>query len=129
MCAKERSTSSARWRIACWPTSERNAVVVNRPARVRVAVPARDAPALRFGNPAFPRPPVQVLQDGARVIALVGHALGRVVRRGRRAHARQVTLDRKSTRLNSSHPSISYAVFCLKKKKNTNKSSLSVYSI
>src|SRR5438876_4708444 len=25
--------------------------------------------------------------------------------------------DRKSTRLNSSHPSISYAVFCLKKKK------------
>src|SRR5699024_962112 len=27
-------------------------------------------------------------------------------------------LDRKSTRLNSSHVSISYAVFCLKKKKN-----------
>src|SRR5690348_5491127 len=30
-------------------------------------------------------------------------------------------LDRKSTRLNSSHPSISYAVFCLKKKTRTNK--------
>src|SRR5438477_6045025 len=29
-------------------------------------------------------------------------------------------LDRKSTRLNSSHMSISYAVFCLKKKKNKN---------
>src|SRR5207249_9966596 len=28
-----------------------------------------------------------------------------------------VTRDRKSTRLNSSHVSISYAVFCLKKKK------------
>src|SRR5690625_3011218 len=28
-------------------------------------------------------------------------------------------LDRKSTRLNSSHVAISYAVFCLKKKKNT----------
>src|SRR5947209_15607315 len=28
------------------------------------------------------------------------------------------TLDRKSTRLNSSHANISYAVFCLKKKKN-----------
>src|SRR5690348_18085675 len=27
--------------------------------------------------------------------------------------------DRKSTRLNSSHPSISYAVFCLKKKTTT----------
>src|SRR5207245_11619506 len=32
-------------------------------------------------------------------------------------------VDRKSTRLNSSHGSISYAVFCLKKKKQTNKSS------
>src|SRR5207249_10656582 len=30
----------------------------------------------------------------------------------------QTELDRKSTRLNSSHVSISYAVFCLKKKKN-----------
>src|SRR5207245_9860699 len=30
--------------------------------------------------------------------------------------------DRKSTRLNSSHGSISYAVFCLKKKKHTNES-------
>src|SRR5437868_10929646 len=29
------------------------------------------------------------------------------------------SVDRKSTRLNSSHVSISYAVFCLKKKKNT----------
>src|SRR5690349_22289696 len=29
-------------------------------------------------------------------------------------------IDRKSTRLNSSHVEISYAVFCLKKKKNTN---------
>src|SRR5689334_24625483 len=30
------------------------------------------------------------------------------------------SVDRKSTRLNSSHSSISYAVFCLKKKKDTN---------
>src|SRR5688572_32082821 len=29
----------------------------------------------------------------------------------------EVTVDRKSTRLNSSHSQISYAVFCLKKKK------------
>src|SRR5207249_8655652 len=35
-------------------------------------------------------------------------------------------LDRKSTRLNSSHVSISYAVFCLKKKKNKN---LHLYSV
>src|SRR3712207_7755127 len=31
--------------------------------------------------------------------------------------SRQPPLDRKSTRLNSSHANISYAVFCLKKKK------------
>src|SRR3712207_7641183 len=30
-----------------------------------------------------------------------------------------ITTDRKSTRLNSSHANISYAVFCLKKKKKT----------
>src|SRR5699024_11971750 len=36
--------------------------------------------------------------------------------RRRRAYLR-FFLDRKSTRLNSSHVSISYAVFCLKKKK------------
>src|SRR5438876_8875858 len=39
------------------------------------------------------------------------HALGD----GGAGHVRR--RDRKSTRLNSSHPSISYAVFCLKKKK------------
>src|SRR5699024_11198611 len=33
----------------------------------------------------------------------------------------RILLDRKSTRLNSSHVSISYAVFCLKKKKKRNK--------
>src|SRR3712207_8964390 len=31
----------------------------------------------------------------------------------------QARLDRKSTRLNSSHANISYAVFCLKKKKKS----------
>src|SRR5438309_6444275 len=34
--------------------------------------------------------------------------------------AERLVSDRKSTRLNSSHSSISYAVFCLKKKKNNN---------
>src|SRR5205807_10561762 len=36
--------------------------------------------------------------------------------------ARMQTLDRKSTRLNSSHLVISYAVFCLKKKTTTTQS-------
>src|SRR5207244_2847167 len=37
----------------------------------------------------------------------------------RRCHRALRRLDRKSTRLNSSHQIISYAVFCLKKKKTT----------
>src|SRR2546430_4913963 len=32
----------------------------------------------------------------------------------------KISVDRKSTRLNSSHSQISYAVFCLKKKKKKN---------
>src|SRR5258708_30103345 len=45
------------------------------------------------------------------------HVAGRIFRGERNLHvlARQ---DRKSTRLNSSHQIISYAVFCLKKKNN-----------
>src|SRR5688572_32482091 len=35
--------------------------------------------------------------------------------------SRNLPLDRKSTRLNSSHSQISYAVFCLKKKKKKKK--------
>src|SRR2546429_7125456 len=46
------------------------------------------------------------------------HPLGDAQGRSRRAHAR-VSVDRKSTRLNSSHGYISYAVFCLKKKHTT----------
>src|SRR2546422_2944953 len=38
--------------------------------------------------------------------------------RGRAPRAQPHLRDRKSTRLNSSHGYISYAVFCLKKKKN-----------
>src|SRR3712207_2625259 len=38
---------------------------------------------------------------------------------GRLLHNRLQPVDRKSTRLNSSHANISYAVFCLKKKKKT----------
>src|SRR5206468_11528509 len=47
------------------------------------------------------------LTEGATV-RLAGVQIGRVT---------DVHLDRKSTRLNSSHDQISYAVFCLKKKK------------
>src|SRR3712207_8336827 len=39
---------------------------------------------------------------------------------GKWHHRHSAGVDRKSTRLNSSHANISYAVFCLKKKKRTN---------
>src|SRR2546429_4378136 len=41
---------------------------------------------------------------------------------GQREQPRRGARDRKSTRLNSSHGYISYAVFCLKKKKQTDNS-------
>src|SRR5947199_9501085 len=41
-----------------------------------------------------------------------------IVKRALEEPLRQIAVDRKSTRLNSSHLGISYAVFCLKKKKN-----------
>src|SRR2546430_9201234 len=46
----------------------------------------------------------------------------------RRLHRSSIA-DRKSTRLNSSHSQISYAVFCLKKKKNTLIAAASVRSV
>src|SRR2546430_9007268 len=58
------------------------------------------------------------LDPGRGGVSVLVHALYRVEPHARRrgAAARPVALDRKSTRLNSSHSQISYAVFCLKKK-------------
>src|SRR2546422_6771145 len=61
--------------------------------------PGLAAPALAMAAP--PRPPKQ---DDERLAAIKSLLWG--------------SRDRKSTRLNSSHGYISYAVFCLKKKKN-----------
>src|SRR2546429_1496318 len=58
-----------------------------------------------------------------------------LLERSRRTHRRsdeRFALDRKSTRLNSSHGYISYAVFCLKKKKkmiDTSVFTLIVYNV
>src|SRR3712207_8186972 len=75
----------------------------------------------------FPYPPLSRSRHGRRE-----HRHGVVRRRAARAAARDgggggellpaqphPRLDRKSTRLNSSHANISYAVFCLKKKNVT----------
>src|SRR5690242_21911897 len=56
---------------------------------------------------------------GERVCAVYGERHRAIVAREAHCAAGKLILeDRKSTRLNSSHMSISYAVFCLKKKNN-----------
>src|SRR2546427_3740827 len=62
-------------------------------------------------------PPYAPLRSpGERATLVAEHLrLDQVLRDRRAVHAQ----DRKSTRLNSSHSQISYAVFCLKKKKTT----------
>src|SRR5690349_23168804 len=55
-----------------------------------------------------------------RVTGAIVHAHDRPLRGAEPARAHE-QLDRKSTRLNSSHVEISYAVFCLKKKKQPTK--------
>src|SRR5207245_10185837 len=70
--------------------------------------PTRRSSDLRSGN------------NGARPApaAFFPFQLGKATRRflSKRCTSHRGRLDRKSTRLNSSHGSISYAVFCLKKK-------------
>src|SRR3712207_7776875 len=65
---------------------------------------------------------------GARDLHDPGRSAGRGDD-GASAHTDVLREDRKSTRLNSSHANISYAVFCLKKKKDTPISILHYYSV
>src|SRR2546426_9232306 len=67
-----------------------------------------------------PAPPVQAVPGDVGGIVCV--FANRVCERG------DVAGDRKSTRLNSSHLVISYAVFCLKKKKNNYVELLSLHA-
>src|SRR5271168_5532947 len=54
------------------------------------------------------------LHDALPILRLVGRLVRHI---GDQLRSQQEHPDRKSTRLNSSHRTISYAVFCLKKKK------------
>src|SRR3712207_7886769 len=60
---------------------------------------------------------VVLVEGGKSPLAIVGREHGTVLPLQLEADAHRVQEDRKSTRLNSSHANISYAVFCLKKKK------------
>src|SRR5688572_31492569 len=60
-------------------------------------------------------------QPPDRVPVALAHRAHRALQEREQVHHpehREPRVDRKSTRLNSSHSQISYAVFCLKKKKN-----------
>src|SRR5947208_11766095 len=63
--------------------------------------------------------PIFVVEDVLLLVSQVLEALEGIVQRvlAQFVAQRLQLLDRKSTRLNSSHQIISYAVFCLKKKK------------
>src|ERR1039457_3694227 len=66
------------------------------------------------------RPPRSTLFPYTTLFRSVHHEFaGFADRRGGLRFAAAEALDRKSTRLNSSHLVISYAVFCLKQKKHT----------
>src|SRR2546427_7558377 len=73
------------------------------------------------------RPPRSTLFPYTTLFRSLGraHARGRVAALRHLPHEAEPVLpagrDRKSTRLNSSHSQISYAVFCLKKKKKKTK--------
>src|SRR5207249_11620267 len=76
--------------------------------------------AMAFGTASVPRVD-RIVGPGNAYVAEAKLAVSREVAIDSPAGPSEVlVVDRKSTRLNSSHVSISYAVFCLKKKKNTN---------
>src|SRR2546430_9824802 len=58
-------------------------------------------------------------EEAGTALVDVGKAADPLLARERKHQRCRARSDRKSTRLNSSHSQISYAVFCLKKKKKT----------
>src|SRR5205085_9855386 len=99
----------------------------SRPPRSLLSFPTRRSSDLQGAGPGDPGPSPH---RQSRERAAGPHGRGdralypgddaRAHRRGTRGISRIERTDRKSTRLNSSHSQISYAVFCLKKKKIRN---------
>src|SRR5690606_23006798 len=94
------------------------AEVTMKNGRVTIVAPFKGSPAEKAGL----RPEDQVIKVNG--VSLEGMSLNEAVMKIRGPKGTKAKLevvrpgqDRKSTRLNSSHVKISYAVFCLKKKK------------
>src|SRR2546422_6500309 len=98
---------------AVWPEQPVASPARSRgPARPRSRATA-DAPTEITGAPTTPLPAAKARRRRSRAPVVIGLVVVATGARERR--------DRKSTRLNSSHGYISYAVFCLKKKKKNTK--------
>src|SRR5438034_3456418 len=65
------------------------------------------------------KPPIRDASDRRRFVLAVYFSRALAAARPTKSTRDRRDSDRKSTRLNSSHTVISYAVFCLKKKSNT----------
>src|ERR1022692_1562350 len=101
-------SSCAKGDMACARAAELLSLSVRQVRRLNKRWGGRGGAALAHANRGRPSP--RRLPERVRQTAL---RLARTTYAGLNDHH----LDRKSTRLNSSHLVISYAVFCLKKKK------------
>src|SRR2546430_11286367 len=85
------------------------AIIASNPAAHSIGAALR-----AFDDPYWPRATGAGLY---RPVTILSYAIDWTVSGGRPGWLHVMNADRKSTRLNSSHSQISYAVFCLKKKK------------
>src|SRR5207244_12916633 len=104
------SVSSARcWLFSCMPSATTEPYTLSLHDALPIYLRGELAVGLHEKDPALASG-VGGLEHGGKA-----DRLRRSMRLGKRPHGREP--DRKSTRLNSSHQIISYAVFCLKKKR------------
>src|SRR2546422_5246294 len=102
--------------------------MIRRPPRSTLFPYTRSSDLAVARSPA-PTRPVHGARRAVRAAGGPGSGALRLSRSGGRAGGGTGRLsDRKSTRLNSSHGYISYAVFCLKKKKNKIHETLKSYT-
>src|SRR5207248_11137671 len=91
------------------------------PLSLHDALPiSRRATAKRATGAGLMNPRDRIASHLRRILVAAGMALPQPIHADTSTQVRgDAIADRKSTRLNSSHRTISYAVFCLKKKKKT----------
>src|SRR5699024_6645100 len=106
--APSRSTSSAPSSCSSWEVIRRVCTHIREASEETANTPSAEAPA-PTSREWVTSPVVEV--------AIVSRTTASAMNSPISAIRAQRLRDRKSTRLNSSHVSISYAVFCLKKKK------------